>query len=282
MQNKNKFICSKYFCNMSSTDSFSGRTFSKALDAFSKAMVDGLEPPKPNKKVPISPTLLASIHRNLCQSLKKRLPPAQIASIYNGLQEECRQSMVAWQQGISFWDPSLMQLEEIQKWIVSLPKGVIFASPACGNGLLEACIQATTGISVRCNDLQKQQRPFVADISQIDAIEFLNLAAEDERPIVIIASWLPGQRDANSGLSDRIFRWARDSGNNVVGVIHISDERDVSDRTLVACTDTVAALRFKHENFTTVVEVPRENPAPWESEYGLINDKMTIVIPNKE
>ena len=130
MQNKNKFICSKYFCNMSSTDSFTGRTFSKALDAFSKAMVDGLEPPKPNKKVPISPTLLASIHRNLCQSLKKRLPPAQIASIYNGLQEECRQSMVAWQQGISFWDPSLMQLEEIQKWIVSLPKGVIFASPA--------------------------------------------------------------------------------------------------------------------------------------------------------
>ena len=116
----------------------------------------------------------------------------------------------------------------------------------------------------------------------MDAIQFLNLAAEDDRPIVIIASWLPGQRDANSGLSDKIFRWARDSGNNVVGVIHISDERDVSDRTLVACTDTVAALRFKHENFTTVVEIPRENPAPWESEYGPINDKMTIVIPNKE
>jgi hypothetical protein len=210
------------------------------------------------------------------------LPAAQIVSIYNGMQEEYSQSRDAWQQGVSYWDPSVMQLEGIQEWIGFLPEGVIFVSPACGKGFFEACIQVTTGISVRCNDIQKQAKPFVCAVSQMDAIEFLNLAAEEEAPIVIIASWLPGQRDSNSGLSDRIFRWARDPRNKVVGIIHISDELDVSDRTLVACTDTVAALRFKHENFTTVVEIPRENPAPWESEYGPINDTMTIVIPNKD
>lgn len=245
-------------------------------------MVDELPLPKPAKDNPISPTLLASIHKELSRSLGQCLPAAQIASIYKEMQEECSQFMAAWQKGISFCDPSEMQLEAIREWSGSLQEGVIFVSPACGNGLLEACMQATIGISVRCNDLQKQQRPFVADISQIDAIQFLNLAAEDDRPIVIIASWLPGQRDANSGLSDRIFRWAHDLRNKVVGIIHISDERDVSDRTLVACTDTVAALRFKHENFTTVVEIPRENPAPWESEYGPITDSLTIVIPNRE
>jgi hypothetical protein len=267
---------------MSSIETSRGKKFSKALDAFATAMVAGLEPSKPKREVPISPTLLASIYRNLCQSLKKSLPAAQIASIYNEMQEECSQSRLAWQQGISCWDPSKTQLDAIQEWIQFLPEGTIFVSPASGNGLLEACIQAATGNSVRCNDLQKPPRPFVADISQMDAMQFLDLAAEDDCPIVIIASWLPGQRDANSGLSERIFRWAHDPRNKVVGVIHISDVHEVSDRTLVACTDTVAALRFKHENFTTLVEIPRENPAPWESEYGPINDTMTIVIPNKD
>jgi len=259
-----------------------GKNFLKALDAFAAAMVDGLETPKPKREVPISPQNLASIHKTLKQSLEKGKPIEQIASMYSVYQEECIQSRPAWQQGISFWDPSQTQIVAIQEWIQSLPEGTIFVSPACGNGLLEACIQAVTGKSVRCNDLQKPPRQFVAEISQMDAIQFLNLAAEDDLPIVIIVSWLPGKRDVNSELSERIFRWARDSRNKVVGVIHISDEHDVSDRTLVACTDTVAAMRFKHENFTTVVEIPRENPAPWESEYGPINDTMTIVVPNKD
>jgi hypothetical protein len=258
------------------------KKFSKALDEFSQAMVQGLPPPQPKMVIGIPPNCLNMIQRTLMKSLDEGLPLDRIQQKYQEMQGECIRSRNAWQVGVSYWDFSPIQLEEIQEWIVSLPQGVIFVSPACGNGLLEACIQVCSGISIRCNDLQKPPRPFVPAISQMDAMQFLNLAAEDDRPIVIIASWLPGQRDANSGLSERIFRWAHDPKNKVVGVIHISDERDVSERTLVACTDTVAALRLKQDNFTTVVEVPRENPAPWESEYGPINDSLTIVIPKRE
>ena len=113
---------------MSSTSTI--KKFSKALNAFAKAMVDEVPLPKPAKDNPISPTLLASIHKELSRSLGQCLPAAQIASIYKEMQEECSQFMAAWQHGVSYCDPSEMQLEEIQKWIVSLPKGVIFASPA--------------------------------------------------------------------------------------------------------------------------------------------------------
>ena len=259
---------------------------SQALDSFAKLMLQGLVVPPSQKQLSISPKDAKSIHRAFCQLLQKGLSPdkfsIQMFNLYREYQDEHREARCSWQNEFSYWDPSPMQIDAIKDWTDSLPKSTIFVSPASGKGLFEACIQVSVGISVRCNDLKKQERSFVSEIQQMDAIDFLNQTAEEEEPIAIIASWLPGKRDANSKLSEEIFRWAHDPRNNVVAIIHISEVHDTPTGKMVACTDTVAAVNFKQANFTTMVELPREYPAPWESHYGLpINDSLTIVIPNK-
>lgn len=262
------------------------KKFTQALDDFGKFMLHELEPLPMEKQQKISPTDSKSIHKKLLSIIEGSDSEnfgVQISSTYRDFQEEFTKARDAWQQHFSFYDPSPIHFEEIKHWIDSLPEETIFVSPASGKGLFEACIQVSSRISIRCNDIHKQERPFVAEMQQMDAIDFLNQVADEEKPIVVIASWLPGKRDANSNLSERIFKWAHDTRNKVVGVIHVSEIHDEPHETLVASTDTVAALRFKQANFTTVVEIPRENPSLWMSDYRIpINDSLTIVVPNKK
>jgi hypothetical protein len=155
--------------------------------------------------------------------------------------------------------------------------------PCAGKGLLAACLKVF-GIPVVCNDIESQESPFVTGMSTMDGIQFLEsyIAANPETPVAIVLSWAPQKGHPGEHFSEAIFRFAH-ATRNVLAVIHISEGwMGGVPGGRVGCTDTVEALVFKADNFQTILDLPREYPAPWVKNDGIpIQDRLTINVPKR-
>jgi hypothetical protein len=206
---------------------------------------------------------------------------SEFGQTFMEFQSEFAEGPRPWQNLVGCWDFQPTHLFAIKKWYDTLPKDTVLLDPCSGKGMLAACLKVFD-IPVVCNDIQKQESPFIPDISNMDGIEFLESYYDEnpETPIVIILSWAPQKGQQGADISERIFRFAH-LMINVLGVIHIS-EGWMKDR-MIGCTDTVEALVFKEANFETIVDLPREYRQQWEQNCDMpIDDHLTINIPMRD
>ena len=207
----------------------------------------------------------------------------EFGQTFRDFQSEFAEGSGPWQHLVGCWDFQAPHLRAIKKWYDTLPKGTVLLDPCAGKGLLPACLNVF-GIQVVCNDIEPQESPFVTGMSTMDGIQFLGsyIAANPETPVVFVLSWLPQIGHPGEHLCEAILRLAH-STRNVLAVIHISEGWIGGvPGGQIGCTDTVEALVFKADNFQTILDLPREYPAPWVKNDGIpIQDRLTINIPKR-
>ena len=189
-----------------------------------------------------------------------------------------------WQNLVGCWDFQATHLWAIKEWYDTLPKGTVLLDLCAGKGLLAACLKVF-GIHVECNDIEPQESPFVTGMSTMDGIQFLEsyIAANPETPVAIVLPWAPQKGHPGEHLSEAIFRFAH-ATRNVLAVIHISEGwMGGVPGGRIGCTDTVEALVFKDKHFQTILDLPRDYPAPWVKNDGIpIQDRLTINVPIRD